>query len=66
MNVINDLIRELMYQQDKTIKDICDDTGLPYFTVKSVVVYNISPTTDITDIILRSLGESLEEVLGLY
>ena len=66
MNVINDLIRELMYQQNKTIKDVCDDTGLPWFTVKSIVDYDISPTPDVADVILRCLGESLEEVLGLY
>ena len=66
MNIINDLIRELMYQQDKDINDICNGTGLSFGTVKSIVKYNVAPTGDVADLILRYLGESLEEILGLY
>ena len=66
MNVINDLIRELMYQQNKDINDICDGTGLSFGIVKNIVKYNIAPTGDVADLILRYLGESLEEILGLY
>lgn len=66
MNVINDLIRELMYQQNKSISDICAVTGLPYFVVKSIVDYDISPTPEQASLIMKSFGESLTEVLRLY
>ena len=66
MNVINDLIRELMYQQNKSISDICAVTGLPYFVVKSIVDYDVSPTPKQASLIMKSFGESLTEVLRLY
>lgn len=66
MNVINDLIRELMYQQNKSISDICAVTGLSYFVVKSIVDYDVSPTPEQASLIMKSFGESLTEVLRLY
>ena len=66
MNVINDLIRELMYQQNKTIHDVCEVTGLSVGTVNNIVAYYISPTAEEAKLILDYLGESLEEILGLY
>ena len=55
-----------MYQQNKSISDICAVTELPYFVVKSIVDYDISPTPEQAELIMRCLGESLTEVLGLY
>ena len=66
MNVINDLIRELMYQQDKSISDICAVTGLSYFVVKNIIDYDVSPTLEQASLIMKSFGESLTEVLRLY
>lgn len=66
MNIMNDLICELMYQQDKSIQDVCDGTGLSYNTIRNIVKYYTSPTTEEAGLIFKYLGESLEEILKLY
>lgn len=64
--IIVDLIKELMYQQNKTIKDIVNVTGLSYKTVENIVVREIVPTPEVAQTILNVLGVTLEEVLILY
>lgn len=64
--IIVDLIKELMYQQNKTIKDIVEATGLSYKTVENIVVRDIVPTPEVAQTILNVLGVTLEEVLILY
>lgn len=64
--IIIDLIKELMYQQNKTIKDIVEATGLSYKTVENIVVRDIVPTPEVAQTILNVLGVTLEEVLILY
>lgn len=64
--IIVDLIKELMYQQNKTIKDIVEATGLSYKSVENIVVRDIVPTPEDAQTILNVLGVTLEEVLILY
>lgn len=64
--IIVDLIKELMYQQDKTIADIVRATGLSYWIIENIVVKNIIPTPEYAQVILNALGVTLEEVLILY
>ena len=64
--VINDVIRELMYQQGKSIKDIYAVTELDYETIYNIVEKDFNPKPKDADIILRALGESLEIILKLY
>ena len=64
--IVNDIIRELMYQQNKEVKDIVAVTNLSYETVYNIVVRDRNPNPKDADIILKSLGESLELVLQLY
>ena len=64
--IIVDLIKELMYQQDKTIADIVRATGLSYWTIENIVVRNTIPTPEYAQVILNALGVTLEEVLILY
>lgn len=64
--IIVDLIKELMYQQNKTIKDIVKATGLSYKSVENIVVRDIVPTPEDAQTILNVLGVTLEEVLILY
>lgn len=64
--IIIDLIKELMYQQNKTIDDIVDVTRLPYETVYRIVNNDIVPSPEVAKIILGALGISLEDVLTLY
>lgn len=64
--IVNDIIRELMYQQNKKIVDISKETKLDYETIYNIVVNDINPKTKDADIILRVLGESLDKILKLY
>ena len=64
--IIVDLIKELMYQQNKTIKDLVEDTGLSYWAIENIVIRDIIPTPEDARVILRVLGVTLEEVLILY
>ena len=55
-----------MYQQDKSIQDVCDGTGLSYNTIRNIVKYYVSPTTEEAELIFKYLGESLRDILKLY
>lgn len=64
--IIVDLIKELMYQQNKSITDVVNATGLSYWTVENIVVRDVIPIPEDAQVILNYLGVSLEEVLSLY
>lgn len=64
--IINDVIKELMYEQDKDIKDIMIDTNLSLSTIYNIVNNNINPTPKEAHIIFKSLGVSLDNILSLY
>lgn len=64
--IIVDLIKELIYQQNKTITDVVNATGLSYLTVENIVLRDVIPTPEDAQVILNYLGISLEEVLSLY
>lgn len=64
--IIVDLIKELMYQQNKTIGDVVKATGLSYLTVENIVLRDVIPIPEDAQVILNYLGISLEEVLSLY
>ena len=64
--IIVDLIKELMYQQNKTIADVVNGTGLPYIMVMNIVEYDVIPIPEYAEIILNYLGITLEDVLMLY
>jgi transcriptional regulator with XRE-family HTH domain len=64
--IIVDLIKELMYQQNKTITDVVKATGLSYLTVENIVLRDVIPIPEDAQVILNYLGISLEEVLSLY
>lgn len=64
--IIVDLIKEFMYQKNKTIADVAKGTGLSADTIRNIVVNDIIPSPEVADKILRYFGASLEEVLILY
>ena len=64
--IIVDLIKELMYQQNKTVAYIVKTTGLSYRIIENIVIRDIVPTPEDAKIILNSLGVSLDDVLTLY
>lgn len=64
--IIVDLIKEFMYQKNKTIADVAKVTGLSADTIRNIVVNDVIPSPEVTDKILRYFGASLEEVLILY
>lgn len=64
--VIIDLIRELMFQQNKTIGGLAEETGLSYEVIENIVLEEITPTPENANIILKSLGVKLADVLCLY
>ena len=64
--IIIDLIKELMFQQNRSISDIAEATNLPYLFVENIVVREVVPTPEHAKLILNELGVTLEEVLMLY
>lgn len=64
--IIVDLIKEMMYQQDKTIKDMVKETGLSYTIVENVVKRNIVPKPEDAKLMLAVFNIKLEDVLCLY
>jgi ribosome-binding protein aMBF1 (putative translation factor) len=64
--VIIDLIREIMFQEEKTIRQLALETGLDYSVVEDIVLRDITPTPKDAKIMLRALGIDLEEVLCLF
>ena len=64
--IIVDLIKEMMYQQDKTIKDMVKETGLSYEIIERTVIRDIIPTPSDAEKMLRCFGITLAEVLILY
>ena len=64
--IIVDLIKELMYQQDISVAEIVEATGLSYFIVINIIERDVIPTPEHAEIILNYFGITLEEVLTLY
>ena len=64
--IIIDLIKELMYQQNQTIRGLADETELDYVVIEDIVLREITPTPDVAKQILWVLGIKLEDVLMLY
>lgn len=64
--IIVDLIKELMYQQNKSVKEVATESGLPYNTIYNIVNNDVIPNPNDAQKILKVLGVSLEEVLSLY
>jgi len=64
--VIIELIRELMFQQKKTIGSLADESGLSYKIIENIVLNDTTPTPKEAKIILGCMGVKLEEILILY
>lgn len=64
--IIVDMIKELMRQQKRTIRDVADATGLDYWTIENIVLRDVIPTPKVAEVILNYLGITLNEVLSLY
>lgn len=61
--VINELIRRLMMEKKKTIKDIADATGYPVPRISDIVLNDSSVTTKEGDRIFDALGVNLRDVI---
>ena len=64
--IIVDLIKELMYQQNKTVDDVVKATGLSLILITNIVEHDLVPTPECAEIILNYLGITLNDVLTLY
>lgn len=64
--IIVDLIKELMYQQNKSVADVAEGTGLSLLIITNIVEFDVIPTPEYAEIILNYLGITLEDVLTLY
>lgn len=64
--IIVDLIKEFMYQENKTIADVANGADLSFDTVRNIVVNDAIPTPEVAEKIFRFFGVTLEEVLSLY
>lgn len=64
--IIVDLIKELMYQENLSIEDMVNKTGLPKEIIINIVEKDIIPSPEYAELILNVFGITLEEVLSLY
>lgn len=64
--IVVDLIKEYMYQNDMSIEDMMDATGLSYKIINSIVTNDVAPTPKDANIIFKVFGTTLEEILKLY
>ena len=64
--IIVDLIKELMYQQNKSVSDLVKETGLAYEIIERTVIRDIAPSPENAEKMLNCLGITLAEVLMLY
>lgn len=64
--IIVDLIKEYMEQNDLTIWDVANATGLSYEKIRNIIELDMIPTPSDADTIFRMFGVTLEEVLKLY
>ena len=64
--IIVDLIKELMYQQSKSVADVAEGTGLSLLIITNIVEFDVIPTPEYAEIILNYLGITLDDVLTLY
>lgn len=64
--IIVDLIKELMYQQDKTVEILSKESKISYKVIENIVLNNITPTPQDANKIFKVLGIKLEEVLCIY
>ena len=62
--IINDLIRDLMIEHEKTISDVVNITGCNIETVKDIVLRDLSPTPNEAQRIFEMFGVSLSEVIS--
>lgn len=62
--IINDLIRDLMIEHEKTISDVVNITGCNIERVKDIVLRDLSPTPNEAQLIFEMFGVSLSEVIS--
>ena len=62
--IINDLIRDLMIEHEKTIGDVANITGCNIERVKDIVLRDLSPTPNEAQLIFELFGVSLSEVIS--
>lgn len=55
-----------MYQQNKSVADVAEGTGLSLLIITNIVEFDVVPTPEYAEIILNYLGITLEDVLTLY
>ncbi|SCW64605.1 hypothetical protein SAMN05660484_02266 [Eubacterium ruminantium] len=62
--IINDLIRDLMIEHEKTISDVVNITGCNIERVEDIVLRDLSPTPNEAQLIFEMFGVSLSEVIS--
>ena len=62
--IINDLIRDLMIEHEKTIGDVVNITGCNIERVKDIVLRDLSPTPNEAQLIFEMFGVNLSEVIS--
>lgn len=63
MNILNEIIRDLMFENKKTITDVSNMTGFDIDRIKSIVLNDAIPTMHEAYVILGRLGVDLGEML---
>lgn len=64
--IIVDLIKELMYQQGKTIEILSKESKISYKVIENIVLNNVVPTPQDANKIFKAFGIKLEEILCLF
>lgn len=64
--IIVDLIKEFVYQNNCTIKELADGTGLSCEKIRNILENDMIPIPEDANKIFKYFGVTLEEVLSLY
>ena len=63
MNLINEFIREIMFDRKFTVKQMSDMTNFSENRIEEIVLKDITPTVRETDLLLDALGVDFMEII---
>ena len=63
MNLINEFIREIMFDRKLTVKQMSDMTNFSENRIEEIILKNITPTVQEADLLLDGLGVDFMEMI---
>lgn len=63
MNLINEFIREIVFDRKLTVKQMSDMTNFSENRIEEIILKDITPTVRETDLLLDGLGVDFMEMI---